>query len=387
MKNIKSKIAKMCVIMAIIFTLVMPLISVRVEAHHIYSHLGDCPPGTVGIPNSPSCGPASVDGNGTQNPFNNGGQLIDEHGVVVPPPNPTNLTETHAPAPEGDYTLLAPLSDKLTNFNTQQPCAFGEYLDLMINLFIGICAVLAMVMIVVGGIEYMTSELGSSKEHGKSQMTQAVLGLLLALGAWLILHEINPHLLDRCLDLPDAKAVVEGDEFAGTYSSINSSSSPLDASKLTAAGIFCPKTGGAAAIPIIAKSYAGKVTYNQAKRGTTDASTIYLDCSSFVKQVYECAGLDLEGSTTLGMLPGKETITKMTPTSANDKTLLIGDVLGWIKGESAKHPNAGHVVIYIGGGTYIEVTSGLGRNGAVRVKPVSHYITDFRHVVRVNPAG
>lgn len=73
--------------------------------------------------------------------------------------------------------------------------ALGLYLNMMIRLFIGICAVLAVIMIVIGGIEYMTTELVSSKEAGKERIRNAIFGLLLALGAWTLLYTINPDIL------------------------------------------------------------------------------------------------------------------------------------------------------------------------------------------------
>ena len=86
---------------------------------------------------------------------------------------------------------------------------FANYLNVMINLFIGLCAVLAMIMIIMGGIQYMTSELISGKEAGKEQITHAVLGLLLALGAYAILNTINPDLLNISLNnLPTATITV-----------------------------------------------------------------------------------------------------------------------------------------------------------------------------------
>lgn len=104
-----------------------------------------------------------------------------------------------------EYELLAPLpcddSDpncqggQLTSFDAGQKNPLGGYLNTMIRIFIGISAVLAVVMIVIGGIEYMTSELVSSKESGKSKITNAVLGLILALGAYALLYTINPNLL------------------------------------------------------------------------------------------------------------------------------------------------------------------------------------------------
>ncbi|MBI3888341.1 hypothetical protein HY311_00940 [Candidatus Nomurabacteria bacterium] len=107
----------------------------------------------------------------------------------------------------GPYVLLAPLpcatpgvggcdeNGKLTTFDPTGPNKIGGYLNVMIRIFIGLCAVLAVVMIVIGGIEYMTTELISGKEAGKERITHAIFGLLLALGAWTLLYQINPDIL------------------------------------------------------------------------------------------------------------------------------------------------------------------------------------------------
>jgi hypothetical protein len=104
------------------------------------------------------------------------------------------------------YQLLEPLPDgnggEFKNFESKQspdnPCAFGNYLNIMIKFIIGIAAVLAMIMIIKGGFEYMASSLPSEKESGKGTITNAIFGLLLALGAWIILFTINPDLLNFC---------------------------------------------------------------------------------------------------------------------------------------------------------------------------------------------
>lgn len=116
----------------------------------------------------------------------------------------------HAQTDTG-YQLLSPLpcpasstgsygcdSSGLTSFNPKTG-SLGGYLNLMIKLVIGISAVLAVVMIVLGGMQYMTSELISSKEAGKERITNAIFGLLLALGAYALLFTINPDLLDAGL--------------------------------------------------------------------------------------------------------------------------------------------------------------------------------------------
>ncbi|KKQ33857.1 MAG: hypothetical protein US45_C0004G0018 [Candidatus Nomurabacteria bacterium GW2011_GWA1_37_20] len=90
----------------------------------------------------------------------------------------------------------------MKDVNTEK--GFGSYLNLMIKIFIGLCAVLSVVMIVIGGLEYMTSELISSKEAGKEKVTGALLGLLIALGAYALLFTINPDLLKSDINPPDA---------------------------------------------------------------------------------------------------------------------------------------------------------------------------------------
>ena len=113
-----------------------------------------------------------------------------------------------------DYRLLAPLPCTngapgcvLTTFNpaseASNDTALGKYLNLMIKLFIGLCAVLSVVMIVIGGIEVMTSELAHTKEAGKEKIAQALLGLVIALGAYALLYTINPDLLKSYIKVPN----------------------------------------------------------------------------------------------------------------------------------------------------------------------------------------
>ncbi len=119
-----------------------------------------------------------------------------------------------------DYVLLAPLpcedgGENCTNkkFKTFDPAnegALSSYLNTMLRIFIGICAVLAMAMIILGGLEYMTSELISSKEAGKQKIKGALLGLVLALGSYALLNTINPDLLKTDLkSLESVKVRVE----------------------------------------------------------------------------------------------------------------------------------------------------------------------------------
>lgn len=106
---------------------------------------------------------------------------------------------------DGTYTPLAPLTPG-QKFDFTDTCPLGRYLNITINLIIGLVAVMAMVMIVMGGLEYITSELVSSKASGKDKIMNAVVGLLIALSSYLILNTLNPNLLNLCLDgIPKAQ--------------------------------------------------------------------------------------------------------------------------------------------------------------------------------------
>ncbi len=60
---------------------------------------------------------------------------------------------------------------------------------------IGITGILAVVMIVICGIRLMTSASASGKSEAKSCITNAIFGVLIALGGWLLLNTVNPQLL------------------------------------------------------------------------------------------------------------------------------------------------------------------------------------------------
>jgi lipoprotein-anchoring transpeptidase ErfK/SrfK len=133
--------------------------------------------------------------------------------LTCTPPQKLNADKTACiTSTDTTYTPLAKLPGLETKIDTNGSCPFGNYLNIIIKLVLGISAVLAMVMIVMGGIEYMSSELISSKEAGKESITHAVLGLLIALGAYLLLNTINPQLLNVCgIDkLPEAVIVING---------------------------------------------------------------------------------------------------------------------------------------------------------------------------------
>lgn len=93
-----------------------------------------------------------------------------------------------------EYTLIAPIPGKE---GIKTATDFASYLQALFPFLLSIAAALAFVMIVLGGIFYMTSggnpaAVGSAKNRIKS----ALIGLLIAVSSYLIINAINPNLLN-----------------------------------------------------------------------------------------------------------------------------------------------------------------------------------------------
>lgn len=97
------------------------------------------------------------------------------------------------------YTMLAPIGDiTCMDSSGQDPKCItndiGKYLNIIFKLAIGICAALAVIMLIINGVKYMGDESVFGKTEAKKQMFGAIVGLLIALGAWALLNTINPAL-------------------------------------------------------------------------------------------------------------------------------------------------------------------------------------------------
>ena len=92
-----------------------------------------------------------------------------------------------------EYNLLAPIP--LSTPNTPDASTNAkEYIPGLFRLIIAIAGALAVVKIIFGGIQYMSTDAFSGKEEAKGTIQNAIWGLLLAMGAWMILYTINPKL-------------------------------------------------------------------------------------------------------------------------------------------------------------------------------------------------
>lgn len=103
-----------------------------------------------------------------------------------------------SPAFAADYKLLSPIGS-ITSVNTTTD--FNNYLQTIINICIAVTATLSVIMLIIGGLQYVFSSVSeTTKKDAKERITNAILGILIVLSGYLILSTIDPKLLK--LDFP-----------------------------------------------------------------------------------------------------------------------------------------------------------------------------------------
>jgi hypothetical protein len=124
--------------------------------------------------------------------------LILIMGMVVMGSLFTIQVSAQTPTNSNEYTVLAPLPGVGDKGGTT---TLQDYVPAIFKLAIGLSAAFAVLMIVIGGFQYMSTDAIMKKENGKKRIQNAVFGLVLVIGAWLILYTINPNLLTLNLDI------------------------------------------------------------------------------------------------------------------------------------------------------------------------------------------
>lgn len=95
----------------------------------------------------------------------------------------------------GQNKIYSPLVDILPGSN--DPLSFEQYINFLYGASISIAALLAVVKIIIAGTKYMVSDVIPAKGDALADIQGAILGLLLILGAVIILEFINPQLISR----------------------------------------------------------------------------------------------------------------------------------------------------------------------------------------------
>jgi len=103
-------------------------------------------------------------------------------------------------AQQKGYQLLASIPT-ITQPTDGTAIPFPVYLKGLIVAIVGLSIIFAVIMIVIGGIEYVAAVVPSAKSEGKKKIIGAISGLLIAIFSYLLLITINPDLTIIGLDL------------------------------------------------------------------------------------------------------------------------------------------------------------------------------------------
>lgn len=109
--------------------------------------------------------------------------------------------------PPQDFVPLTTIDGLFTAGEKTNPV---KLLSGIYGFAIGIGAVIAVLMIIFGGFEYMYQESIGSKSAAKERITNAFLGLGVILASFIILRTINADLVDFNLHLPGASGQLSG---------------------------------------------------------------------------------------------------------------------------------------------------------------------------------
>lgn len=91
-------------------------------------------------------------------------------------------------------------AQEVTTFTSNIPFLTGEkttqaFVSAIYQLAIALAAVIVVIRLIMAGAKYMLSEIVTSKSEAKEDIKNALFGLLIILGAVLILGTINPKLV------------------------------------------------------------------------------------------------------------------------------------------------------------------------------------------------
>ena len=112
------------------------------------------------------------------------------------------------------YQPLSPLPETTVSGKVID---LGIYITGIYKIAIGSAIVLAVIMLIFAGLEWMTSGAVGKKEDAIKKINAALFGLLLTLGSWLFLNTINPAAVNFNLNLTEIIIVDSSAPIIGGY--------------------------------------------------------------------------------------------------------------------------------------------------------------------------
>ena len=107
------------------------------------------------------------------------------------------------------YNPIEPLPG--TTISSTGDVTLSSYLEGVYKLLVGLAGVFAVLMIVIGGLQFIAgADNPSMRSAARQRIVNAIFGLFLAMGSWLILYIINPNLVGSSNIIPPISSVSTG---------------------------------------------------------------------------------------------------------------------------------------------------------------------------------
>ena len=100
------------------------------------------------------------------------------------------------------FTPIAPIPGLNDMSGVATEGGIAKFLGNLYIFCIGIAVVLAIIMIIWGGVEYAFSEVVTNKTEGRKKIVNALFGLVLVLSPVLVFTIINPAILNLNVNIP-----------------------------------------------------------------------------------------------------------------------------------------------------------------------------------------
>jgi hypothetical protein len=125
-----------------------------------------------------------------------------------------------------DYVPLESLSISSNSeiLNDDGSTNLQTYLPGMLRIFFGVTSALAVIFIIIGGLEYVTAESVNSKSDGKQKIQAVIFGIIILAISWALLNTINPALLK--IDLSEESLHISDEELEALGANQEISSDP-----------------------------------------------------------------------------------------------------------------------------------------------------------------
>ena len=126
------------------------------------------------------------------------GQTCRSGGICVAIPQ---IPKTGSGNSGTGFTPLAPIPG-LTQGAVANSTGLAAFLNNLYKYLVGLAATLAVIEIIIGGLQISTQDSVSRRGEGKHRIQQALLGLVLVLSPALVFGIINPSILNLSVNIP-----------------------------------------------------------------------------------------------------------------------------------------------------------------------------------------